>query len=161
MVNTEMSNLTLKSTNYANMLAAIKAKRGGERGMIRLGSNTEAHLNTRDDRTTYVGVYYHGNLIAELDDDGIWFRNAGWGTPTTRNRLGIIARDNNVPLFFGQKNHAQTLHATKREDKWAYSAGERDDIPRHLITDEFSSIVWDRAGDYIVSAANNTDRFYL
>lgn len=166
MVNTEMSNLTLKSTNWAKMVEAIKGKRGGEPGMIRLGSNTEAYLVDTADTGDAVDIYYHGNLIAQLGYEGIAFRNAGWSTPTTRNRLGIIARDNDVPLYFGQKNYAQTLYAEKRGEREAYRGSEigTGDVPlptRHLITDEFSSIIWNRQGDYITSPAFHIDPFYL
>lgn len=57
-------------------------------------------------------VYLHGNKIAWRDAEGdVWATLAGWGTPTTRERLnGLCAT---FPAFsgfgFSQKDHEQKL----------------------------------------------------
>lgn len=147
-----MSNLNLKSTNFDKMVEAIKAKRGGYAGMIILGANTLAHLDVFDagDGGHTVTITYHGNIIAQLTRGGVAFTNAGWGTSTTRNRLGMIAHDNNVPVSFGQRNWKQTLMARKR----MWNGGEW-----HDLTDEFTSVVWNRDTDTLYLP--NGDTFVL
>lgn len=130
-----MSNLKLQNTNYAELLKRLKTRKGKA---LKVGNNTEAILISGD----VVIITYHDNGIVRMDPDSITFSNAGWGTSTTRTRLDIIAGDNNVPLWFGQKNFAQTLTARKR----MWNGGER-----HLVTDSFSAVTWEREPDRLIS----------
>lgn len=141
-----MSNLKFKVTpTYGKLTHAIAMSR---KGYATIANNTEAHSLT----TTLVGIYYQGNKIAEIDASGIIFTNAGWGTSTTRTRLDLIADANNVPIWFGQKNFAQTLTARKRmyHDETA---------TRYLITDTFRSVGWDRNTDTLHMAGKTVFEF--
>jgi hypothetical protein len=35
-------------------------------------------------------LYLHGNMIAKLNDDGLYIRNAGWFSNTTKERLNAL-----------------------------------------------------------------------
>ena len=53
------------------------------------------HLKVGNTRTNGKSVFLHGNEIIRRDHSGrIWFTFAGWGTPTTRERIkGITGAD--------------------------------------------------------------------
>jgi hypothetical protein len=100
-----MSNLKLKDTSYAGLVKTYEEKGNYQ---FSIGHNTFAWL-TKTDGGMVFRIYYHGNNIATITPQSVTLTNAGWGTPTTRNRLSIIARQNGVPLGFGQKNFEQTI----------------------------------------------------
>lgn len=52
-------------------------------------------------------VWLHGNLIAERGDGELSLTLAGWGTPTTRERLNGILHTFGYNSGFHQKNHIQ------------------------------------------------------
>ena len=54
-------------------------------------ANTEV-INFYDDEKQLVvtSVYLHGNLIAEVDDNGIKLFDGGWQSNTTKSRLNAI-----------------------------------------------------------------------
>ena len=53
-------------------------------------------------------LYLHGNLIAERRSNGeVHVTLAGWGTPTTRERLNGLEQLLNGTRSFHQKNHRQ------------------------------------------------------
>ena len=54
-------------------------------------ANTEV-LNV--DGTSY--VYLHGNLIAEVDDNGIKLYDGGWQSNTTKSRLNAILSEHGI-----------------------------------------------------------------
>lgn len=94
-----MSNLKLANTHPRNL------RKLTERGVGRVGHNTNV---VRGPAGEYV-IYYHGNVIAVIEDFAVYITNAGWDTPTTRNRLNIILRDNGIPFGLTQKNFRQLL----------------------------------------------------
>ena len=51
-------------------------------------SNTQV---TTEDGVSY--VYLHGNLIAEVDDNGIKMYDGGWQSNTTKSRLNAIINE--------------------------------------------------------------------
>jgi len=59
-------------------------------------------------RTDGQSIYYHGNLIAWRNEDGTVFCTlAGWGTPTTRERLNALALKLTGRQRFHQHKHVQ------------------------------------------------------
>jgi hypothetical protein len=134
-----MSNLKLKNTNFENLKKLLAKKSSAT-----VGYNTVVH-RTYGEATDQFTIRFHSNAIAFIDNSGIVFTNAGWGTPTTRNRLSIIADDNNVPVHFGQQNFKQTVWARKR--MWNQTSGG---TVLNMVTDEFRSVLWDRATDTLI-----------
>ena len=69
--------------------------------------NTEV-INFYDDEKQLVvtSVYLHGNLIAEVDDNGIKLFDGGWQSNTTKSRINAILSEHGIAgegVF--QKNH--------------------------------------------------------
>jgi hypothetical protein len=56
-----------------------------------------------------IGIDYHGNRIAEINDWNVYISNCGYGTPTTRTRINSVLADNHIPYRVTQKNHSQIL----------------------------------------------------
>ena len=54
-------------------------------------SNTQV---TTEDGVSY--VYLHGNLIAEVDDNGIKMYDGGWQSNTTKSRLNAILDEHGI-----------------------------------------------------------------
>ena len=54
-------------------------------------ANTEV---TNIDGVSY--VYLHGNLIAEVDNDGIKLYDGGWQSNTTKSRLNAILSEHGI-----------------------------------------------------------------
>ena len=54
-------------------------------------ANTEV---TNIDGVSY--VYLHGNLIAEVDDNGIKLYDGGWQSNTTKSRLNAILNEHGI-----------------------------------------------------------------
>lgn len=73
----------------------------------KIGNNTYAYPTYRGHDLPSVTIELHGNIIARLTPGAYYLTNAGWGTPTTRNRLDGIARANGIPVRFSQKNYKQ------------------------------------------------------
>ena len=42
-------------------------------------------------------VYLHGNLIAEVDDNGLKLYDGGWQSNTTKSRLNAILSEHGIP----------------------------------------------------------------
>jgi hydrogenase maturation factor len=95
-----MSNLTLPKMNPAN-LAKI-AKVGIDKKIA------YATIVNRMVSGDYM-VYHHGNAIACIGTGEIEVSNAGWDSSTTRTRLNIILRDNDISARVYQKNYNQYL----------------------------------------------------
>ena len=59
--------------------------------------NTEV-INFYDDEKQLVvtSVYLHGNLIAEVDDNGIKLFDGGWQSNTTKSRLNAILTEHGI-----------------------------------------------------------------
>ena len=65
-------------------------------------------LTIKNTRTDGQSIYYHGNLIAWRNEDGTVFCTlAGWGTPTTRERLNALAQKLTGRGGFSQRKHVQ------------------------------------------------------
>ena len=110
-----MSNLTMPTMTYAALLPKLK-----ENTVTSIAYSTNAKL-----LEYAIGVYYHGNLIAKLYEDGsVFISNAGWETPTTRTRINKILRSNNILWGVTQKDFVQYLACTAASDRWRgfYSA---------------------------------------
>ena len=60
-------------------------------------ANTEV-INFYDDEKQLVvtSVYLHGNLIAEVDDNGIKLYDGGWQSNTTKSRLNAILTEHGI-----------------------------------------------------------------
>ena len=60
-------------------------------------ANTEV-INFYDDEKQLVvtSVYLHGNLIAEVDDNGIKLFDGGWQSNTTKSRLNAILSEHGI-----------------------------------------------------------------
>ena len=60
-------------------------------------ANTEV-INFYDDEKQLVvtSVYLHGNLIAEVDDNGIKLFDGGWQSNTTKSRLNAILTEHGI-----------------------------------------------------------------
>ena len=60
-------------------------------------ANTEV-INFYDDEKQLVvtSVYLHGNLIAEVDNDGIKLYDGGWQSKTTKSRLNAILSEHGI-----------------------------------------------------------------
>ena len=82
-------------------------------------SQAEQMLGNKQSRTLFnnttielggrkrINVLYHGNLIAAFDPNGgVMLTNSGWGTSTTRERLGAMAP---AGVHFTQKDHTQRV----------------------------------------------------
>ena len=74
-----------------------------------LAGGSDSFGNTHSDGRS---LFLHGNRIAEIRDDGsVWATLAGWGTPTTRERLNgvcsLLEHFGVFPSFFGQSDFAQ------------------------------------------------------
>jgi hypothetical protein len=74
-------------------------------------------------------IWLHGHAIAEFRTDGLWITNAGWPTPTTKERL------NGIP----------DVSIVQKKGQW-YLNGQR----RDLIDDQLLAI--DGAGAVRISA---------
>ena len=59
--------------------------------------NTEV-INFYDDEKQLVvtSVYLHGNLIAEVDDNGIKLFDGGWQSNTTKSRINAILSEHGI-----------------------------------------------------------------
>lgn len=117
-----MSNLTLKRMNTKSLEKYVTESRNP---IVSLGYNTDVERYKYSEygrpALDYV-IRYHNNAIAWLGDWEVQVSNAGWGTATTRNRLNMILRDNNIPATVGQKNNSQTLTFAGKvwtDFKWA------------------------------------------
>ena len=60
-------------------------------------ANTEV-INFYDDEKQLVvtSVYLHGNLIAEVDDNGIKLFDGGWQSNTTKSRINAILTEHGI-----------------------------------------------------------------
>jgi hypothetical protein len=85
-----MSNLKLPVMSYGNLTRLV-----GNRY-----AKTIAHNTTATAYEGYVEIRYHGNLIAEVWQGGVYLSTAGWATQTTLARLRAVLRDNlpNLPI---------------------------------------------------------------
>jgi hypothetical protein len=99
-----MSNLEFatktRPVNLKNFLA--KGKNKWERKL--------AYATVVSSSPLYPDTYYihhHGNTIAEIEPFNVTVTNAGYGTPTTRNRINKILRDNNINAVLIQENFKQ------------------------------------------------------
>jgi hypothetical protein len=95
-----MSNLTLKPTDYKS-LRDLNLRDYQNRSV---GHNTAVQ---RVDESFVIS--YHFNPIARIDMWSVTVSNAGWQTPTTRNRLNLILRANGIPAGVFQKDYVQYL----------------------------------------------------
>lgn len=71
----------LKATTYAGLDSLLPQT--GER---KIGNNTTAERNENG----AIDVYLHGNFIARIWPECVEFTLAGWGTPTTRDRVNQL-----------------------------------------------------------------------
>ena len=104
-------------------------------------ANENWHLdNTRvaveENRTV---LYLHNNIIAlknHNDSDGVLLTLAGWGTPTTRERLnGLLAMLGHPGVGFSQRRFEQYLRTTSA----GRPVGDDELISINLLTgDEYS-----------------------
>ena len=84
-------------------LAAL-AFRGGDN--FKLGNTSVTH----DGPTSITQMRLHGNLIAErLPGRRVRVTLAGWGTPTTRERVNGVLEMMGINAYFCQRNHEQHL----------------------------------------------------
>ena len=67
-------------------------------GKPRKGRNTE---------TDGESIFLHGHRIAWKHNGAVYATLAGWGTPTTRERLNGLARVLTGCSAFSQRNHVQ------------------------------------------------------
>ena len=60
-----------------------------------------------------ISVIHHSSVIANISEGGskLYITNAGWGSPTTRNRIDQILRDSSIPFWVTQKNFVQYLRS--------------------------------------------------
>ena len=77
------------------------------------GFNKKIKRSVGNTRSTGDRLYLHGNLIAEHRVDGVWITNAGWPTPTTKDRLNAI---NEVSIH--QKNYGWYLNGNPWDGEW-------------------------------------------
>lgn len=64
-------------------------------------------LRIKSTRTDGSAIYLHDHLIAWKHNGTIYCTLAGWGTPTTRERLNGLARIVIGHSVFSQRNHVQ------------------------------------------------------
>lgn len=101
-----------------------------------LARESKACGNTRSDGDA---LYLHGNKIAEWRGDEVWITDAGWPSPTTRERLcGIVLVSGDSKVERGDKapplmyfptrgtasGHRVKAHANYGEDCWKSWGGE-------------------------------------
>lgn len=96
-----MSNLTLKPSDPVS----LRNMRGEK-----LGHNT-----TVERQGDGFLIRYHGNAIAYIGTWDVSISNAGWTTPTTRERLNIILRSNGIPAGVFQRDFNQYLRWDGRD----------------------------------------------
>jgi len=77
-------------------------------------------------------LYLHGNIIARKRGGKIHLTLAGWGTPTTRERLNTLLSELDSDVRFFQSKHEQfavdcacRLHLTPPHDKSAQPINAR------------------------------------
>ena len=75
----------------------------------------------------YVAMYLHGNRIAyqHLDGGNLRVTLAGWGTPTTRERVNGLLEVMGVQAWYYQKNKRQ---------RFAYGVSDREVSPKDWFT---------------------------
>lgn len=98
-----------------------------------LANNTVAHRSYVDGS---VSIAYHGNTIAELTNNDVYVSNCGWGSPTTRERINSVLKENGIPFHVSQKNHKQIL---TRIDK-----DESGNITRTILNTNFWNATFHR-----------------
>ena len=81
-----------------------------------------AFLNQKPLKTKNVAcdgesIRLHDNLIAWRHGDAVYCTLAGWGTPTTRERLNGLARMLHTPGRFHQQNHVQYYNGAPIGDR--------------------------------------------
>jgi hypothetical protein len=64
-------------------------------------------LRVKNTRTDGNAIYLHGHLIAWKHNGSVYCTMAGWGTPTTRERLNGLARIVTGHCAFSQRKHVQ------------------------------------------------------
>ena len=74
-----------------------------------------------------VSLYLHSNLIARLSDDKLEVTLAGWGTPTTRERLNGLMRTLRLNVRFNQYKGDQYMRTA--------SAGRRIEVDETICLD--------------------------
>lgn len=77
-------------------------------------SKTVGNTHTDGER-----VFLHGNKIVERREDGIYASLAGWGTPTTRERVNGI-----TGAGFYQQNYEQLLNGQEIDFSSWYKVGD-------------------------------------
>jgi len=87
----------LKETTYARLTELLARK-----GRAVIGHNTVAEKDG-----DAVSVFYHGNFIVRLWPDCAEFTLAGWGTPTTRDRVNQLISAHGARV--SQKDFVQYL----------------------------------------------------
>jgi len=95
-------------------------------------SNKNTKVEVGEDGTT---MYLHGNAIAHYhhdDPDHVNMTLAGWGTPTTRERLNTLSNHIGIGRPFHQSKHSQ-YHTTSGGSKEIHS---KDIITVHRKTGE-------------------------
>jgi hypothetical protein len=73
-----------------------------------LAYETRAGQDRTNPQYDYV-ITHHSSFIAFIGPWNVEVSNAGWGSSTTRTRLNMILRDNNIPASVKQRDFVQVL----------------------------------------------------
>jgi hypothetical protein len=136
-----MSNLKLKSKTDPISLHLFL----GNRTTRILGYETTV-TRMSEGEDSWFKIKHHGSTVARIHSWQVEVSNAGYSSPTTRNRLGKILNDNRIPFYVGQKNFDQLLYQR------AESSGSRDSV----ITEDFQAATFQmQAGLWTLAALDN------
>lgn len=91
-----------------------------------------------NDSTDGKSFFLHGNEIAKKEKDGLYISDAGWPTPTTRDRINSILKELGSKVFVAQKQGKQILSIKGKEQPWS---GEWT-----KVTDEIKGEDWEGSG---------------
>lgn len=100
-----MSNLKFKSKAHPINLADFI----GNRKSRELAYATIVDRQEYDEITTRYTIAHHGSVIGRVKMWEVSVDNAGWDSNTTRNRMNIILRDNNIPYYLARRSGTTVL----------------------------------------------------
>jgi hypothetical protein len=80
-----------------------------------LAGDTKKVGNTSTDGHS---LFLHGNEIATRGKDGVFITDAGWATPTTRDRLNGLLKALGVDVGVFQKHGTQMISRDGKEEPW-------------------------------------------
>tara|TARA_Y100000310_G_scaffold54858_1_gene50265 strand:- start:1365 stop:1856 length:492 start_codon:yes stop_codon:yes gene_type:complete len=113
--------------------------------------NTKICGNTQTDGNT---IWLHNNAICRKTDNrykAVMLSLAGWGTPTTRERLNGILDWLNIPCRYYQENFEQMLFILcKKHKQWGLEREYRHRVPIE-VNDWFLFVKDDEANRHVYS----------